>query len=296
MKQRSGTQSNYRVPNMTTRAGDFSDLVNTAGKMTVLYDPLTTGPGPDFLRQPFNYGGKLNNIDPARISPFMKYVYSILPEPNIPASSGGMINGYLGNNYYGNAPQIQDEYTWGARFDHRFSDNDLVYGRITKAMRTVSRPAADGVPTPGRLRELPQRHHAQREPVARLDPHLLPHVLQRVHVQRQPLRGNPVSRATSPATTRTNWDFPTPTTSPATRWSTTSGWAPAAATTSRRSTGTMQFFNYFIMENNGTKIAGKHEIQYGMHLRHDQLTYMPQQQRTAGNLSFAAVTTGLYDR
>ena len=43
-----------------------------------------------------------------------------------------------------------------------------------------------------------------------------------------------------------------------------------------------QFFNYFIMEDNGTKIAGKHEIQYGMHLRYDQLTYMPQQQRTAG--------------
>jgi hypothetical protein len=56
-----------------------------------------------------------------------------------------------------------------------------------------------------------------------------------------------------------------------------------------------QFFNYYIMENNGTKIKGTHEIQYGMHLRYDQLTYMPQQQRTAGNLSFAAVTTGLYD-
>jgi hypothetical protein len=56
-----------------------------------------------------------------------------------------------------------------------------------------------------------------------------------------------------------------------------------------------QFFNYFILEDNGTKIAGKHEIQYGIHFRFDQLTYMPQQQRTAGNLSFAAVTTGLYD-
>ena len=54
------------------KAGDFSDLVNTAGKLTVLYDPLTTGPGPDFMRQPFNYGGKINNIDPARISPLMK--------------------------------------------------------------------------------------------------------------------------------------------------------------------------------------------------------------------------------
>ena len=51
----------------------------------------------------------------------------------------------------------------------------------------------------------------------------------------------------------------------------------------------MQFFNYFIMENNGTKIHGKHEIQYGMHLRYDQLTYMPQQQRTAGSITFRAI-------
>jgi hypothetical protein len=57
----------------------------------------------------------------------------------------------------------------------------------------------------------------------------------------------------------------------------------------------MQFFNYFILENNGTKIKGRHEFQYGVHLRHDQLTYMPQQQRTAGAVTFAANTTALYD-
>ena len=127
---------------MANRSGDFSDLVDTAGKMTVIYDPLTTGPGPNYLRQPFNYGGKINNIDPSRLSPFMKYIYSVMPEPNIAG-----VNPQLGNNYYGVAPQMQNEYTWGARFDHRFSDKDLVYGRLTKAMRSVVRPAAGGVPT-----------------------------------------------------------------------------------------------------------------------------------------------------
>ena len=58
---------------------------------------------------------------------------------------------------------------------------------------------------------------------------------------------------------------------------------------------TQQAFNYFIMENNGTKIHGKHEFQYGMHLRYDQLTYMPQQQRVAGSVTFVPATTGLYD-
>ena len=45
----------------------------------------------------------------------------------------------------------------------------------------------------------------------------------------------------------------------------------------------LQFFNYFILENNATKIKGRHEFQFGIHLRYDQLTYMPQQQRTAGS-------------
>jgi hypothetical protein len=57
----------------------------------------------------------------------------------------------------------------------------------------------------------------------------------------------------------------------------------------------MQYFNYFILENNGTKVKGKHEFQYGIHLRHDQLTYMPQQQRTAGSVTFQANATALYD-
>lgn len=96
---------------MANRNGDFSDLVDTSGRTTIIYDPLITGPGPLYLRQPFNYGGKIDNIDPSRISPFMKYVYSVLPEPNILAANGQAVNPQLGNNYYGVAPSIDDQYT-----------------------------------------------------------------------------------------------------------------------------------------------------------------------------------------
>ena len=82
----------------------------------------------------------------------MKYVYSILPQPNIRHNVNPR---YLGNNYYGSAPEMQNQYTWGARFDHRFSDNDLVYGRITKGMAT-HQPAGRGRRShPRRLRQLP---------------------------------------------------------------------------------------------------------------------------------------------
>jgi hypothetical protein len=86
--------------------------------------------------------GKINNIDPARISPLMKYIYSILPEPNKPG-----VNPLIANNYTAPNPNIQNQYTYSMRFDQRFTDQDLVYGRITKADANRLRPASGGVPT-----------------------------------------------------------------------------------------------------------------------------------------------------
>jgi len=56
-----------------------------------------------------------------------------------------------------------------------------------------------------------------------------------------------------------------------------------------------RFFNYFILEDNATKVKGKHEIQFGIHLRADRNNWMPQQQRTAGSVTYQANTTQLYD-
>ena len=57
----------------------------------------------------------------------------------------------------------------------------------------------------------------------------------------------------------------------------------------------LRYFNYFILEDNATKIIGKHEIQFGIHLRADRNNWMSQQQRTAGSVTFQANTTALFD-
>jgi hypothetical protein len=111
-KLRSGAFGNYRVPTAAMRNGDFSGLVDSAGTFTTIYDPLTTDTRTG-ARQPFNYGGKLNAIDPSRISPFAKYIYSVLPMPTLPN-----VNPLVGDNYSAPNPLIQNQYTWGARFDH----------------------------------------------------------------------------------------------------------------------------------------------------------------------------------
>jgi hypothetical protein len=254
-----------------------------------IYDPLTTGPAPNYTRQPFNYGGKINNIDPSRISPFAKYLYSVIPLPNIPG-----VNPLIGNNFSAPTPQIQNQYTWGARFDHRFSDKDLVYGRITKSMASTSRPAAGGVPTLDGFGN--SRNDTYPNESLSLD----------------------WTRTFSPSwfnefmfsasrTVRTSFsgDFtryytdelglPNPNHQPGYPVINNIGVGTGGGNYFQPVNWNMQYFNYFILENNGTKMKGRHEIQYGIHLRYDQLTYMPQQQRTAGSVTFQANTTALYD-
>ena len=166
-KLRTGSFGNYKVPTHAMRNGDFSGLVNSAGTLSVIYDPLTTqGAADNYARLPFNYNGKINNIDPARISPLMKYIYSILPEPNIPG-----VNPLIANNYSAPNPDSQNQYTYSMRFDQRFTDQDLVYGRITKADGSTDPPGFGRRAHARRIRQFPLRHVPQREPVPGLDPH-----------------------------------------------------------------------------------------------------------------------------
>ena len=88
----SGRMAAYTAENITRRLRNY------------LYDHIQ--------RLPFAYGGKINNIDPARQSPLIKYIYSVLPQPNIPG-----VNPLVGANYSAPNPNIQDQYTWSSRFD-----------------------------------------------------------------------------------------------------------------------------------------------------------------------------------
>ncbi|MEK7404131.1 MAG: TonB-dependent receptor [Acidobacteriota bacterium] len=288
-KLRSGGFGNYRVPTEAMRNGDFSGLVDSVGTFQTIHDPLTTGPAPNYLRQPFNYGGKINNIDPSRISPFAKYVYGILPLPNIPGA-----NPLIGNNNSAPSPLTQNQYTWGARFDHSFGDRDHVYGRITKSMSSNYRPAANGVPTLDGF----GNSRSDTYPNESLS-------LDWTHSFSPSWFNEFMFSASRTVTTSFSGDYtrrystelglPNPGNQPGYPVVNNIGVGAGASNYFQPINWNMQYFNYFILENNGTKIKGKHEIQYGIHFRYDQLTYMPQQQRTAGNLSFVAATTALYD-
>jgi hypothetical protein len=115
----------YVMPTEAMRNGDFRGLVDSQGRQINLYDPLTTDPV-THLRQPLSFRGVPNVIDPARISPLAKYFFKITPLPTLP-----QVNPLIDNNWIGPTQIPNRQNTTSVRLDHRFSDKDLVYGRIT---------------------------------------------------------------------------------------------------------------------------------------------------------------------
>jgi hypothetical protein len=286
-KQRTGSFGNYRVPTEAMRNGDFSGLVNASGTLSTIYDPLTTAA--NFSRQPFNYGGKVNNIDPARISPLMKYIYSQLPLPNIAG-----VNPLIGNNYSAPNPNIQNQYTYTMRFDHRFSDKDLVYGRITKADASTFRPNAGGVPTldgfgNSRTDRFPNESLSVDWTRAFSPTFFNEFMFSASRTVSTQFSGDPSRRYS------TELGLPNPNGQPGYPVINNVGVGTGSANYFAPTNWNLRYFNYFILENNSTKIKGKHELQFGIHLRSDRNNWMPQQQRTAGAVTFQANTTSLYD-
>ena len=287
-KLRSESIGTYRVPTEKMRNGDFSELVNSAGAPVTIYDPLTTDTATG-MRQPFTYQGQFNRIDPARLSPFAKYIYGILPLPNVAG-----VNPLLGANFIAPAPTLDDQYTWGARFDHRFSDKDMVFGRITKSMATRDQPAANGVPTLDGFGNSRTNLNPNKSLAVDWTRTFSPTFYNQVTFS----ASRRVDSTTSGEPGRKYTDelgLPNPNDTAGYPVVNNIGVGTGVSNYFQPVNWNISYFNYFILENNATKILGKHEFQFGGRFRHDQLNYMPQQQRTAGNLSFVANATALLD-
>jgi hypothetical protein len=83
----SGSNLDVSVPTMAMRQGDFSGLVDSVGRKYTLCDPWTTDAKWNRLPYPNN------QIPMARQSALAKYLYSVTPEPTLPA-----VNPLVGSN------------------------------------------------------------------------------------------------------------------------------------------------------------------------------------------------------
>src|SRR5215510_9448378 len=106
------------------RQGDFSGLVDSQNRRSILYDPWSVGAGPNYIKTPY-----VNNQLPmSRLSPIAKYMFGVTPLPTDPLSP------LVGNNLTALQPTVQDQRTLTFRVDERFGDKDSIFGRFSRGL------------------------------------------------------------------------------------------------------------------------------------------------------------------
>ena len=275
------------VPTAAMRNGDFSGLLDSQGRLTTIYDPLTTDTK-TYTRQPFAYGGKINNIDPSRISPVAKYIFSVLPDPTFPDR-----NPLLEPNWFGAGPDSTRDYTVTERLDHRFTEHDQAYARFTYGGHNRTWDAYNNtVPTLDKVANW-EHDNAVNTSVAvnwvhTVSPTLFNEFLSSLaHTWRDRFTGDGVTSYAD------QLGLPNPFNVAGFPYIQNIG---VGASTYLRPYNRNKFdMDFWIFEDNVTKIKGKHEFQFGAHFRYYKLNLLPQQVFTTGVVDYNNSATGLYD-
>ncbi|HEY1948446.1 MAG TPA: carboxypeptidase-like regulatory domain-containing protein [Bryobacteraceae bacterium] len=282
------------VPTVAMRNGDFSGLVNSQGIQQILYDPNTTQPG-TYQRTPFPN----NQIPISRESPLAKALYAATPLPTSPD------NPLVNPNFNAVNNQTQTVPNTTVRLDHVFDQNNRAYFRFTdieqqqQALRNYpynspATIAGGGLPAGAT--------GLQASPIQTISGAIgFSHVFsptfysetilsqqwQRMYVQGggdvnqnyESLLGLPNNFGQS--------GFP----------SIGAGSSTASNNLLMPYGGTQ--FNYGMsqilstLDENLTKIVGKHQLAFGGRYRHERFGYLPD--RSSDTVAFSALGTALYD-
>ena len=122
------------VPPLSWRNGDFSGFQQ-------LFDPKSTVTNADgtVTRTPF-----VNNQIPAsQFDPVAKRLIDLFPAPNV---AGSVASSGVGNNYLSNPSSPDDTDQYDIRIDHKISENDSIFGRVSFSDRNLTPPGA--IPPP----------------------------------------------------------------------------------------------------------------------------------------------------
>ena len=119
LRQRQSVFYRAEVPTAEMWTGNFNNIVDSQGRQTNIYDPLTT----DAQGRRQQFPG--NIIPQNRLSPFFQKMRDITPLP----TTG--INPFVGQNFDAVYPQASNVFKLTGRGDHRFSDKDTLMGRIS---------------------------------------------------------------------------------------------------------------------------------------------------------------------
>ena len=270
------------VPTLEQRKGDFSQTRDSLGRLQVIYDPYSTN-STTWARTPFP-----GNVIPTdKQSPLSKYIFDNIPLPTFPDR-----NPLVLSNWFGPGKSNTNQETITTRFDHAFSERDKLYARYTQGNQTRSAyssgtiPLLDGV---ANYTVRPETNHSLAlNYVKTLSPTLVNELL--VSGSREYadiLSGDPSVYYAD--------QLGTPNPLHVTGFPVIGGFGIGTTNYFQPANRRTRFLTYYILEDNATKVKGKHEIQFGAHLRLDQWNILPQQTQAAGNLQFSTLATALWD-
>jgi len=128
-RQRVGQTFLESVPTLAERGGDFTNYLDSSGKVIPIYDPTTTTANANgtYSRQQISCNGALNVICPQNFNPTSLAMLKEFPLPNTAGSPFTAINNFATNASLGGD---NDEFT--TKIDQNVSDKQHLFGRYTR--------------------------------------------------------------------------------------------------------------------------------------------------------------------
>src|SRR5581483_2365726 len=214
---------------------------------------------------------------------------SITPLPTLPD-----LNPLVDTNWFGPVPNPQRHFMLTGRFDHRFSERDNFYVRATRNTYDVVTSAGGNLPQGLPVLNPEVNNYENSAPNADL-------AISEVHIfsptffneflvsARRDTRGVNNSRSTSWAD---KLGLPNPLN--AVGWPYLSGTGlNTLVYVSGGKQGSAE--NLYILDDGFTKVHGPHQLQFGMHVRFDQMNVLPDLTGALGVHDWGTGVTALYD-
>jgi Carboxypeptidase regulatory-like domain len=124
------------VPTALERTGNFSQTFNPNGSQIVIYNPSAVNAAG--MRQPFP-----GNIIPASMfNSVGQSLLALYPLPNRPG-----VGGSDENNFFSDAPNTDNDYSYDLRIDHKFSDKQSIFGHVDEFNNYINYGAVFGNPS-----------------------------------------------------------------------------------------------------------------------------------------------------
>lgn len=272
------------MPTMAMRNGDFSGLVDSLGRPSILYDPWSTqSRAQNWARTP--YPG--NRIPINSRSPLATYLYSVTPEP-----THNDRNPLVTPNFFAPIQDNRVDNTITIRLDHRLSDRDNTFLRVTHGDNINQYPGNEpSYPTLDGSTNITNRTARNASAVASwthtFSPTLFSETLVNWSYENYDIYAGDYYR---------NWatqlKLPNPLNEDGFPYIYETGFGMYYVQPDNRRNNRTWIAG---LDQNFTKMAGKHELQFGIRLRNERMNVLPDQGGVSGRHYFNSCATCLYD-